>query len=353
MSQKSAAELVSYYVGDMRSNEAMLAKRFPWVEALIRHNIALSLNDGRETGVSLPPEPTNRNIQREGPYIAQDAGVRRLWQQHRIVYDIDPDLWAALSDTDPGVIVPGGLFSKLPHPDPFVALPDGIVLPIDDDTQMRITGFFVTGRTPNRAAQVSTHSPAACGDIGLLVAGDVEYTDGRPFLLENNVQDRVMTRVTLDVAHGQDTTIGALIAEIGIRFDRYRRSGKFEDTVPRMISSAVSALIYLCAENAELRPLPSGVAARRAKKAGGDKPAKVIQVGYISGPALRAYKRRIAAEDAQPGTGKKVRPHVRRSHFHTYRVGPGRLESTVKWLAPILINITGDAVKPTVISVRG
>jgi hypothetical protein len=43
-----------------------------------------------------------------------------------------------------------------------------------------------------------------------------------------------------------------------------------------------------------------------------------------------------------------VAPHVRRAHFHTYRVGPGRAGSVVKWLPPIPINMDGPSVRPSV-----
>lgn len=38
------------------------------------------------------------------------------------------------------------------------------------------------------------------------------------------------------------------------------------------------------------------------------------------------------------GTGKSPRPHIRKAHWHIYRIGPGRKETKVLWLAPIEVN---------------
>ena len=37
-------------------------------------------------------------------------------------------------------------------------------------------------------------------------------------------------------------------------------------------------------------------------------------------------------------TGKSPRPHIRKAHWHIYRIGPGRKETKVLWLAPIEVN---------------
>lgn len=52
-------------------------------------------------------------------------------------------------------------------------------------------------------------------------------------------------------------------------------------------------------------------------------------------------RRRLAetSDASRPhGTGKSPRPHIRKAHWHIYRIGPGRKETKVLWLAPIEVN---------------
>lgn len=52
-------------------------------------------------------------------------------------------------------------------------------------------------------------------------------------------------------------------------------------------------------------------------------------------------RRRLAetSDTRRPhSTGKSPRPHIRKAHWHIYRIGPGRKETKVLWLAPIEVN---------------
>lgn len=350
MSAASAAEIADIYSSTIALQARTTASLSPWVAQLMEMEIHQALTGGQPWTGKVLPLPTNNSLVREAKYTAQDNAVRRLWQINRIVYDIDPDLWAELSHTDASTEIPEGLFEKLPHPDPFVALPVPLVIAIDETYNQRIEGFYVVGRGMTFAeVQVSTHAEAAVGNIGLLIGGRTETKDGKPYMIKDwgePVQDMVWNRVTL---RKSVRTVGGLIEDVRGRFDTQSLAGGFAG-VPEAITACVSALIYLCATNAELRPLPSSLNRRKAKGQKSAKPPKVIQVGYISGPALRAYRRAERDEAAQP-TGRTMRPHIRRAHFHTYRVGAGRTESIVKWLSPIPINVTDPAGKSTVVKV--
>ena len=320
---------------------------------MITAHIESSLT-GRPSTVRLPTEPNNRELVSEVTLIAQDAGQRRLWGQHRIVYDMDPDLWAELGDVEDTQVIPFGVMRALPHPDPFVALPDRPILPVDDQFVMRVEGFFVTGRANSPDGdgytQVSTHAPSANGNLGLLFGATVLHRDtSEPFRARlpgaSHVSDTVWSRVTLDVGYG-DSTVGELITAIGPRFRLARNSGAYEDTVPVMIRKAIGALVYVCATNAQLGPVRNVKAERVARSLPGGspkaKPVRGVEVGFHVGAALRAHRAREeaqgAAERAAGGAGRTVRPHIRRAHFHTFRHGPGKSLAKVKWLPPIPIN---------------
>lgn len=51
-----------------------------------------------------------------------------------------------------------------------------------------------------------------------------------------------------------------------------------------------------------------------------------------------------ARTDSEPLGGHHRSPvtHVRRAHWHTFRVGEGRKKIQVKWLAPVVVNADGE-----------
>lgn len=346
-------------------------QNFSFTERLLKKVAAEALDSGNPSDIVLPPSSSQAAKQvREAVFIAQDAAMRRLWQRHRIVYDIDPQLWEELGESDPGTLIPRDLLTRLPHADPFIAFPVPLLIPIDKEHRQRVEGFFVTGDTfytgpdlpgiDRPRVQCSTSAPGVTGNLTLTFGGTVETYQGRTVkagLVGDDVDDMVFTRCTLRVATlpaSGEPTLGALIESIAAEFSVAPEAGGWDDKVPTMLRHAVSALFYICAVNADLRPLPAVAARRQASRdAKAKKPARVIQVGFNVGAALRAYRRTPEGAERGAGTGRSVRPHVRRSHFHTYRVGAGRRETIVKWLAPIPINVGGkNDGKSTVVTIK-
>jgi hypothetical protein len=329
---------------------------------VINNHIEQALSHGTKSFPALPAGPRSQRMQSEVYYIAADAAARRLWQTAgRTVYDIDPDLWAELGETKDDQLVPAALMRALPHPDPFVALPTPLTLPMDDDFFMRLEGFFVSGRawifdadTGEVKGQtvVSTHAPNANGNLGVTFGATVyQHSTGLPFRIDATFNDMVWSRVTLDVGMGSTPTVKELVDAVAPRFRNADESGRYDQTIPAMIRSAIAALIYLCATNVDLRPLPARPAERRKAKGAGakPKPVKVYQVGFHLGAGLRAYRRQEAEQRAANPTGRTVRPHMRRAHLHLYWTGPGRTVPKVKLLEPIPINMNApDDGLPTV-----
>lgn len=289
--------------------------------------------------------------------LSQDVATRRLWQRHRVAYAIDPGLWDELGHTGPGDQLPPDIFTRLPHPDPFLAFPEPIVLPMRQaGERQRILGCFVTGRQPlpghDQVPCSSAHPDATA--ISLLFAGVVETDDGTPKMAGAGVVDMLYTRTSIVPADGD--TLGDLIDAAVARFHGLPASkwgmGDPDHDLRVMLTRAIGALLYLCATNAELRPLPAGGGRKKKKGAGKTtKPPRVVEVGYKIGPALREH-RRAARSAPGAGTGKRRRPHVRRAHPHIYRVGPGRRGYELKWLFPIAVNATGrDAQHTTIVPV--
>lgn len=104
----------------------------------------------------------------------------------------------------------------------------------------------------------------------------------------------------------------------------------------------ISVLLYLCSVNAEIGDgtrHPQRPVEKKTKNGPrlfpADKPT-TWPVGERLGAALRrGYK--LAQEG--DGTHQGPRPHIRRAHWHTYRIGAGRTEAVIKWLPPIPVNV--------------
>lgn len=289
-------------------------------------------------------------------FAAQDMTALTLWERHRTVYDVDPDLWTALTDTPDDTVIPAGLFSQLPHPDPFVAFPSPLCLPLTDGREQRVQGFHLTGRKTRHpipgmhgdSVQQSTHAPGT-NEFAILLWAAVHEKDGSITTLgDGEWADVVSTRLVVpdggqmgDMIEGARNYFAdsALVA-----------AGDWEEQMPIMMRRTVSLMTYLCATNADLTRAPSpppikGKGGRRIRR---PRAADVIQVGYRVGAALRHHRTiKPPAVTAAP-TGRRMPPHVRRAHPHLYWTGPGRTVPAVRWVWPVEVNMSGPADRPTV-----
>jgi hypothetical protein len=345
----AVAELYARSVGEARTfyekrrpDVAPLFFRFQEQSALGDHRTIEGLGDAIARLNLLPGDVGNDLVM-----TGQDIGALALWARHRTVMAVDDDLWAALGESDGDTFIPEGLFEQLPYPDPFLAFPDPLVLPLEDGGHMRIGGVYLSGRSA--LGQCSTHDEL-CGGLGLLIGAETYREDGSRALLPDGTADMLWTRVSLADGGSLNNMI-ELSAEgfVSIAVD----GTAWREQMPLMVRRAMSVIVYLCAENADLRPvvMPGAPAKKTRGRTGKRAPrTTVVEVGFQVGAALRAWRR--TDSDTRGHTGRHVRPHIRRSHFHTYRVGPGRQQTRVKWLAPIPINIDGPADRPTVHPVR-
>lgn len=126
------------------------------------------------------------------------------------------------------------------------------------------------------------------------------------------------------------------------------------DIHKNVITKAISPLLYLCSENQDIKlngktdislkkPLP-----KKTKKGirffPPEKPS-FFEVGFNVGKTLRSY-----SDGSASGTHSGPRPHIRRSHWHTFLSGKrdsDRIRS-LKWLPPIPVNFDGSNITPTI-----
>jgi len=120
------------------------------------------------------------------------------------------------------------------------------------------------------------------------------------------------------------------------------------------IAPLLSLLLYLCSEAADYGGSAPPAKPRPVKTAKGPRlfppqGPRVWGVGARLGAALRrAYAEASERADAE-GDRARPRPHLRRAHWHAYRVGPGRQEIRLHWLPPIPVNVEDLSELPAVV----
>lgn len=123
-------------------------------------------------------------------------------------------------------------------------------------------------------------------------------------------------------------------------------------TIAGLYARAAQIALYLCADNAEARPATPAPQAAAPRPAGPQRAElhaarreTVWAVGWRIGSAIRRAEAavRAAGESSGASGGRTLRPHMRRAHWHGYRVGPGRTAWKTVWLPPIPVNMPEDA----------
>jgi hypothetical protein len=283
----------------------------------------------------------------------QDESILRKWRRYRVIYSVHPDLADALVATDPSSRVPcAELVRMLPHPDPFVVFPRPITMPIGDTgDEVRHVGFYVSARNAKEQT-VSTIDPSA-HRIALMSIGYVYGADGKQRIGPYGIPDLIYSRMSLPTT---TMTHRDLVIDTASRF-KVRRLDRGntpspEVTVPGLLQVAVPLLVYLCAQNADRElAAPREVTQRRGRRAAPDRLPTVVKLGFRLGPKLGAARHTAEAAEASTPTGRRMRPHVRRAHWHTFRTGKGRQETTLHWLPPIAVHPEEEADVSTVVPV--
>jgi hypothetical protein len=131
--------------------------------------------------------------------------------------------------------------------------------------------------------------------------------------------------------------------------------------IPELARRMLVMVLYLCSDEPDLSGLYGKPVVRKrpssslSQRLGPGGEVKKWDVGLRVGAALRKARslhEENGHESGQTGGGSRMRPHMRRAHFHGYWYGPRSSAQRLykyKWLSPMLINVTdSDDVVPTV-----
>lgn len=113
----------------------------------------------------------------------------------------------------------------------------------------------------------------------------------------------------------------------------------------KLAAQMISFVLYLSAVNADMKRDVTLPFKRTKQVRDIAREVEHIHVGDEVAVRIRTIKNHPTTRtDNEPLGGHHRSPvtHVRRAHWHTFRVGEGRKKIQVKWLAPVVVNADGE-----------
>lgn len=106
--------------------------------------------------------------------------------------------------------------------------------------------------------------------------------------------------------------------------------------------AAINLVLYLCDVRADyygaLRPKnPVAVKTRRGWRIFPPSEPRIWRIGERIGERLRQAQ--LQADSSEKADAMMRRPHLRRAHWHTFRVGAGRVGYRVRWMHPVVVGV--------------
>lgn len=263
--------------------------------------------------------------------VARDAGILTAlaaWRMTKSVYVFDPTLRAALWDSPVTGNLPGALLMHLPEWCVYLDL-----------TGIEIGGVALEG------AWVHLESDANDGssELRLVLAMLGE-----------------LWTIPIDLGGTLREGIDSVMSDGLLQQRRVISASEVAETVAgtaQLVEPIVSLVLYLVSEEPEIdgRGQPGNPRAEKVKGGWRTFPSpgpRQWDVGVRVGAALRAAQERLEELDrAAAASGRTVRPHLRRAHWHTFLTGPrsGEQKPVLKWLHSLLVNADDPDELPVVV----
>lgn len=262
------------------------------------------------------------------------------WRMTQGIYRFDPALYPALIETPISGDIPIDVLYQLPEWCIYIETPG-----------LKLENTDVHGAWCHLEYDYNTKRH----ELRFLVDTD---TDLYPIVLH-------LTKKSLDEALEEtlnESEKQAKAAGLGSLFSKGAR-----ETLKEILPPLLSLVLYICSQQEFTRrgteDIPANPQPKKTKKGWRVFPADgplEWDVGVRIGAALRqAYQSEQSGGDGLP-TGRQVRPHVRRAHWHTFVSGPRIAEDgsdipadkrkrSLKWIPPIAVNVDSIDGMPSVI----
>lgn len=217
------------------------------------------------------------------------------WRRHKLIYRLDPTFTSALQKSQGLMDLPTELILKPP------ASAFGIVA----NGYLTIAFFSSFKNSPTNSELTFASYPIGSS----LRAGDIQYGVFSLPLDKQTIGDCISAVTPAHLTEHEITYQGLLVT--------------------------FSTILYLQSANADTTPAPLPRDPNKTKSS--LYPRAVVNVGYRVGPLLKhshTTSKGTASSRRSPTT------HIRRAHWHTYRVGVGHSDLALRWIAPIVVGGT-------------
>ena len=266
------------------------------------------------------------------PAIVGDVGrlaALAAWRTTQGIYRFDPELYAALINTPLTAELPVEVLFRLPEWCVYIETP-GMTW-----GNATLHGFFAHLESDANTGHVELRLLIDCSDALLPIPLHV----GKWSLAE-----AARRAITEGLVQGKS---------VGLPID-----ASVDAEIVEVTSPLVSLLLYLCADDPEIgdgtrRPaMPVPTKTKEGMRIFPPNSPSTWDVGVRLGAALRRARETDEVsphESVSAGQRGRPRAHIRRAHWHTYRVGTGRTERRIKWLPPVPVNVDDLDALPAVV----
>lgn len=271
------------------------------------------------------------------------AYVANYWRAAKTVYNFAPEFLRTLAETEDAPIY-SDIMMRLPYRDFVMNLPTGSHHdamfvhiefdashgPNDVDTLFLIVPFKAN---PNVDNIELCQCMQWCLNGKKLIESYRRNNDAREQAFQNGTDSATVNDATVS------NVPGAVLSE-----EELQKQREFNAGIEPYLRVAVSAAYYLASKNAEIkevkipkekRPVLVSKPGATPKKVN----VKTYNVGFVIG---KSFEMQLVSgaeyqKSTATGTGRTVRPHVRRAHWHHYWVGEGRTRLEVRWIEPTFV----------------
>jgi hypothetical protein len=272
-----------------------------------------------------------QSVQSPGDLVrpAAELQVFAAWRMTKGIYRFDPDLAAALMATEITGDIPAEPLARLPEWCVYVETP-GLDTPLLGGGTTPVHGVFALLDGTAQGARLLTMALDTDAQLAM-----THLALGLP-LAESLARREAQWRENCRRGIATEWHAGA------------------EAAAAALLTKVLGLLLYLCSEAPEIDGSghPGNPAPKRTKEGwrlfAADQ-SRTWDVGVRIGAALRLAREEPRSGEPGGGSHAGPRPHLRRAHWHTYRVGKGRTEAVLRWLPPIPVNLEAGEALPAVV----
>lgn len=265
----------------------------------------------------------------------EHAWVAASWFKYKKIYRFDTSFVDYLQDTDVGPVY-AELLKRLPYNSFYISFPKRDMInpwPVVPDDINELEGMFVRIKIVDDLIRVGMVFQKTGKNI-------TDYKDKCAACHITTIKDGSTLKGSLDWTLLPEERQKAMEA-VGIK-------EAYAYWYP-LYCIAINACQYLCASNAEIQDVKVKKKNRpTVMTMNGPKPVNV-QVSDVGFKIGRRFEEMYGVKDDSETDisvdtisgvhrrGYKMRPHVRRAHWHHYWTGKGRTDLEVRWVEPVFV----------------